>query len=34
MARIGIYHDDDEYIYAVNLKDITLVNKPEDAELN
>ena len=33
MARIGIYHDDDEYIYAVNLKDITLVNKPEDAEL-
>ena len=26
MARIGIYHDDDEYIYAVNLKDITLVN--------
>ncbi len=33
MARIGIYQDDDEYIYAVNLKDITLVNKPEDAEL-
>ena len=33
MARIGIYHDDDEYIYEVNLKDITLVNKPEDAEL-
>ena len=32
-ARIGIYHDDDEYIYAVNLKDITLVNKPEDADL-
>ena len=32
-GRIGIYSDDEEYIYAINLKDISLVNKPEDAEL-
>ena len=32
-ARIGIYSDDNEYIYAINLKDISLVNKPEDSDL-
>ena len=32
-ARIGIYSHDKEYLYAINLKDISLVNKPEDSEL-
>tara|TARA_B100001175_G_scaffold289754_1_gene273703 strand:- start:353 stop:1168 length:816 start_codon:yes stop_codon:yes gene_type:complete len=32
-ARIGICHHKEETVYAVNLKDINLVNKPEDADL-
>ena len=32
-ARIGIYKKNDEYIYAINLKDINLINKPESADL-